>query len=60
MREPLKIQPSPTTAIEDKRFKLCIRLSEKIRSVVYDVINDVTSDVIFHRKKLILKPFLHI
>ena len=25
-----------------------------------DVINDVTSDVIFHMKKLILKPFLHI
>ena len=27
---------------------------------VDDVINDVTSDVIFHTKKLILNPFLHI
>ena len=26
----------------------------------HDVINDVTNDVIFHLKKLILKPFLHI
>ena len=27
---------------------------------VDDVINDVTSDVIFHIKKLLLNPFLHI
>jgi hypothetical protein len=39
---------------------LCTRLGEKILRDVHDVINDVTNDVIFHLKKLILKPFLHI
>ena len=39
---------------------LCTRLGEKILRDVQDVINDVTNDVIFHLKKLILKPFLHI
>ena len=36
------------------------RLGLKCHGTFYDVINDVTSDVIFHLKKLILKPFLHI
>ena len=39
---------------------LCTRLGEKILRDFHDVINDVTNDVIFHPKKLILKPFLHI
>ena len=38
---------------------LCTRLGEKILRDVHDVINDVTNDVIFHLKKLILKPFLN-
>ena len=38
---------------------MCTRLGEKILRDVHDVINDVTNDVIFHLKKLILKPFLH-
>ena len=41
-------------------YGLCTRLGEKILRHVHDVINDVTNDVIFHLKKLILKPFLHI
>ena len=41
-------------------FKLCTRLGWKILKAVNDVINDVTSDVIFHMKKLLLNPFLHI
>ena len=36
---------------------LCTRLGEKILRDVHDVINDVTNDVIFQLKKLILKPF---
>ena len=36
---------------------MCTRLGEKILRDVHDVINDVTNDVIFHLKKLILKPF---
>ena len=43
-----------------KAFELCTRLGLKFHGTFYDVINDVTSDVIFHLKKLILKPFLHI
>ena len=39
---------------------MCFRLGGEILRVLYDVINDVTNDVIFHLKKLILKPFLHI
>ena len=35
------------------------RLSLKIRGTFFDVINDVTSDVIFHLKKLILNSILH-
>ena len=31
----------------------------KIRGTFFDVINDVTSDVIFHLKKLILNSVLH-
>ena len=50
--------PDPTSW--RKTFKLCIRLGGKILKAVDDVINDVTSDVIFHTKKLILNPFLHI
>ena len=41
-------------------YGLCTRLGEKILRDVHDVINDVTNVVIFHLKKLILKPFLHI
>ena len=39
---------------------MCFRLGGEILRVLYDVINDVTNDVIFYLKKLILKPFLHI
>ena len=42
-----------------KKPKLCTRLSLKIRGTFFDVINDVTSDVIFHLKKLILNSILH-
>ena len=47
--------PDPTSW--RKTFKLCTRLGGKILKAVDDVINDVTSDVIFHTKKLILDPF---
>ena len=53
------------TDFSDHRFwrkssELCFRLGGEILRVLYDVINDVTNDVIFYLKKLILKPFLHI
>ena len=41
-------------------FKLCTRLGGKILKAVDDVINYVTSDVIYRMKKLLLNPFLHI
>ena len=50
--------PDPTSL--RKTFKLCTRLGGKILKAVDDVINDVASDVIFHMKKLLLNPFLHI
>ena len=46
--------PDPTSI--RKTFQLCTRLGWKILKAVDDVINDV----IFHMKKLILNPFLHI
>ena len=53
------------TDVSDHRFwrkssELCFRLGGEILRVLYDVINDVANEVIFHLKKLILKPFLHI
>ena len=57
-----KIQTSPTPHLEEKRSNcaLLTRLGGKILKAFDDVINDFTSDVIFHMKKLLLNPFLHI